>query len=49
MKSKIVSFKLSNELYEKLEAYKKKEKINLSAFIRETISNRLEYLRNKKK
>jgi len=49
MRSKTISFKLSDELFEKLEAYKKKEKINLSAFIRETIANRLEYLKNKKK
>jgi predicted DNA-binding protein len=49
MRSKTISFKLSDELYEKLEAYKKKEKINLSAFIRETIANRLEYLKGKKK
>jgi len=46
---KTISFKISDELYEKLESYKRKEKINLSAFIRETIANRLEYLKNKKK
>jgi predicted DNA-binding protein len=48
-KTKSISFKISEELYEKLETYKKKEKINISAFIRETIANRLEYLRGKKK
>jgi len=49
MKNKTISFKISEDLYEKLESYKKKEKINLSAFIRETIANRLEYLKGKKK
>jgi predicted CopG family antitoxin len=49
MKIKTISFKISEELYDKLQAYRRKEKINLSAFIRETIANRLEYLQSKKK
>jgi predicted CopG family antitoxin len=49
MKSKTISFKMSEELYDKLQAYKNKEKINLSGFIRATIANRLEYLQGKKK
>ena len=48
-KDKIISIRLSSELYENLMKYKKANKINISFFIRGVIADRLEYLKRKKK
>jgi predicted DNA-binding protein len=48
-KDKIISIRLSSELYENLMKHKKANKINISFFIRGVIADRLEYLKRKKK
>lgn len=49
IKNTTISVRLNEELYNKLIEYKKKNRVNISVFLRQIIADRLEYLRRKKR